>query len=237
MFRAIERDETLTGRVTDQVEQLILEDQLRPGDKLPPERELATRFQVSRTVVREAIRSLAARGLVAVRQGSGTTVSAPSVDSVTQPLTLLLRANRGELDCAKVIEVRRVLEIEIAGVAAVRRTSQNLDAMELILEDRAGAKADPKAFAEWDMAFHLALARSTQNELFLLLLDSIAGVMRQVREVGFQVPGTPERAYLFHRKILDQVTKGSTEGARRAMREHLMESEQTMARGMKLKRK
>jgi GntR family transcriptional repressor for pyruvate dehydrogenase complex len=236
MFTTIERDETLTSRVTGQVEQLILDDLLRPGDKLPAERDLATRFQVSRTVVREAIRSLAARGLVEVRQGRGTTVSAPSIQSVTQPLTLLLRGNQRDLDHKKILEVRRSLEIEIAGIAALRRTSNDLDTLEQILEDRTATKSSREQFIEWDVAFHAALARATQNELFSLLLESVATVMRKVREVGFDVPGTPERAYAFHRRILDQIIKANSAGARRAMQEHLAESEQTMLKAMKMRR-
>jgi len=237
MFKAIEREETLTRRVTDQVEQLILDDLLRPGDKLPAERDLAVRFQVSRTVIREAIRSLAARGLLEVRQGKGTTVSAPSVESLTQPLALLLRTNQASLDYKKVLEVRRTLEIEIAGTAAERRTSTDLDALEHLLEDRSGTLSSREEFVEWDVAFHSTLARATQNELFSLLLDSVASVMRKVREVGFDVPGTPERAYTFHRRILDQVTTANAAGARRAMQEHLAESEQTILKAMKLRKR
>ncbi len=234
MFKAIEREETLTRRVTDEVERLILDDLLRPGDRLPAERDLAERFQVSRTVIREAIRALAARGLLEVRQGKGTTVSAPSVESLKQPLALLLRTNQRDLDHKKILEVRRTLEIEIAGLAAERRTSRDLDALEHILEDRSGTKSSRQEFVEWDVAFHSALARATQNELFSLLLDSVATVMRKVREIGFDVPGTPERAYRFHRRILDEVTKSSPVGARRAMQEHLVESEQTILRALRI---
>jgi GntR family transcriptional regulator, transcriptional repressor for pyruvate dehydrogenase complex len=236
MFKAIEREETLTCRVTEEVERLILDDLLRPGDKLPAERDLALRFQVSRTVIREAIRSLAARGLVEVRQGKGTTVSAPSVESLSQPLALLLRTNQRDLDHKKVLEVRRVLEIEIAGIAAERRTSSDLDLLEHILEDRSGTKFSREEFVEWDVEFHSALARATQNELFSLLLGSVATVMRRVREIGFDVPGTPERAYAFHRRILDQVTAGHAARARRAMQEHLAESEETILKALKIRK-
>ena len=237
MFKAIEREETLTHRVTEQVEQLILDDLLRPGDRLPAERDLAERFQVSRTVIREAMRSLAARGLVEVRQGKGTTVSAPSVESLKQPLALLLRTNERDLDHKKILEVRRTLEIEIAALAAERRTSSDLDALEHILEDRSSTKSSREEFVEWDVAFHSALARATHNELFSLLLESVATVMRKVREIGFDVPGTPERAYKFHRRILDQVAAGNAASARRAMQEHLIESEQTILKALKLRKR
>lgn len=232
MFSIIEREETLTNRVTGEVQKLILNDLLRPGDRLPAERDLAIKFQVSRTVVREAIRSLAAQGLVDVQQGRGTVVCVPSVASLTPPMTLLLKGNK-DLDHAKVIEVRRVLEIEIAGIAAERRTSKDLEAMEQILENRHETRANREAFVEWDMAFHAALAKATGNELFSLLLDSVAAVMRKVREVGFDVPGTPERAYRYHRLILDEVAAGDPAKAREAMIKHLAESEQTMAKALK----
>lgn len=234
LFKTIQRSATLVHRVTGQVEQLIIKGELRPGDRLPPERELARQFGVSRTVVREAVRSLVAKGLLEVRPGSGTVVRSPSADAVAQSLMMFLRAGRPEFDCEKVLEIRRVLEVANAGFAAQRRTNEDLAEMERILRDASTLSYDRYRFAELDVAFHAAVARATHNELLSLLLDSVADILLTWRQFSFDVPGTPERAFVYHRAIYEQIQRGDAEGARRAMREHLVESEDTMRKAIAL---
>lgn len=234
LFQAIERGSTLANRVTRQMEHLIVEGHLKPGDRLPAERELAQQFGVSRTVVREAVRALVAKGLLEVRPGSGTVVSSPTRDAVTQSMSLLLRTAQLEIDYDKVHEIRRILEVEIAALAAQRRTPQDLERMEEILREASEIKGDRNCFAECDVAFHAALARATHNELFSVLLDSVVDIMLKVREMGFSVPGTPARAFGYHQAILEQIKAGDPDRARQAMREHLIESEDTMRRALTL---
>lgn len=234
MFKTIERSATLVHHVIGQIEQLIEAGRLRPGDRLAPERELARQFGVSRTVVREAVRSLVARGLLEVRPGSGTVISSPSADSVARSLALFLRAGRPEFDCEKVMELRRVLEIANAGLAAQRRTVEDLLAMERILHEEAVATNDRYRFAEYDVAFHAAVAQATHNELFALMLDSIADILLTWREVTFDVPGTPARALMYHTSVYEQIKAGNAEAARASMRDHLVESEDTMRKALAL---
>jgi len=234
LFQAIERGSTLANRVTRQMEHLIVEGYLKPGDRLPAERELAQQFGVSRTVVREAVRALVAKGLLEVRPGSGTVVSSPTRDAVTQSMSLLLRTAQLEIDYDKVHEIRRILEVEIAALAAQRRTPQDLERMEEILREASEIEGDRNCFAECDVAFHAALARATRNELFSVLLDSVVDIMLKVREMGFSVPGTPARAFRYHQAILEQIKAGDPDRARQAMREHLIESEDTMRRALTL---
>lgn len=231
LFKALERDATLTARVTDQIENLIVVGQLQPGDRLPPERELARQFEVSRTVVREAVRALAAKGLLEVRSGSGTVVCSPTPRSVAQTMSLFLRVGQRDLDYRKILEVRRLLEVEIAGLAAQRRTGEDLEAMEAILCE-AESGGDRDRFVRTDMAFHSALARATYNELFSVLLDSVADVMITMRQMAFDIPDAFARALKYHRAIFEQVKGGDPERARQAMREHLMEAEDTIRRAL-----
>src|SRR4029434_1284654 len=116
------REATLANRVTKEIEGLIIDGRIEMGRRLPSERDLADQFGVSRTVVREAVRGLVAKGLLEVRPGSGTIVRSPTCGAVTQSLTLFLLAGQSdlELDYTNVHEIRRVLEIEIAGLAAER---------------------------------------------------------------------------------------------------------------------
>lgn len=234
VFKTIERSVTLVHHVTGQIEHLIEAGQLQPGDRLAPERELARQFGVSRTVVREAVRSLVARGLLEVRPGSGTVISSPSANSVARSLALFLRAGRPEFDCEKVMELRRVLEIANANLAAQRRTQDDLQAMESILREENAMSDDRYRFAEYDVAFHAAVAHATHNELFELMLDSIADILLTWREVTFDVPGTPARALMHHRAVYEQIKSGNADAAREAMRNHLVESEDTMRRALAL---
>jgi GntR family transcriptional repressor for pyruvate dehydrogenase complex len=234
MFQTLER-ETLAGRVTGQVERLIVERHLQPGDRLPAERELAAKLGVSRTVVREAVRSLTAKGMLEVKPGSGTIVRTPSADDLSPSMALFLRGQRPQIDHQEVMEVRRLLEVEIAGLAAQRRTEQDLATLERILDEHVGIHQSRQIFVAWDVAFHSALAVATHNDLFPLLLNSVVTILRKVREIGFDVPGSPDRALYHHRAIFRQVKRGKAEAARHAMREHLAEAEDTMLKALKLR--
>jgi GntR family transcriptional repressor for pyruvate dehydrogenase complex len=231
LFEAIPRDPSLVSRVVEQIEGLIIEGRLRPGDQIPPENELARQLGVSRTVIREAMRTLIAKDLLQVRAGSGTVVSTPSGKSLAQSMAMLLRNDNSELDIDNVVQVRRLLEIEIAGLAAERRTAEDLARIEETLHQMAGTR-DRESFATSDVDFHTALAMATHNELFVLLLDSISDVMLETRRTGYDVPGTPERGLKYHRAIFDQITAGDPEEARRAMREHLAEGEETLRKAL-----
>ena len=234
LFKTLPRASTLSDRVTGQIENLIIENQLQPGDHLPPERELARQFGVSRTVVREAISALVAKSLLETKPGGGTLVRSPTAESVAQSMSLFLRGGQPELDMSKVVEVRRILEVEIAALAAERHTPEDLEAMEAILFEAANGQGRDH-FAKTDVAFHAALARATHNELFGLLLDSVADIMFKVRYLGFDVPDAIARALIYHRAILEQVKAGDAEGARQAMHEHLIESEDTQRRALALR--
>lgn len=233
LFQTIPRETTLSNQVRERLEQMIVESRLQPGDRLPAERELARQFGVSRTVVREAVRSLTAQGLLEVRSGSGTIVRSPSAASVSQSMAHFLRAGHPELDFRKVLEVRSILEVEIAGLAAERRTEADIERMERLLEETLTVTTREQ-YVKVDIAFHSALAEATRNEMFSLLLDSVVEIMRKLREMAFDIPPAPNRAYKYHREILEQVKQGSSEGARQAMREHLVEAEDTILRAMAL---
>jgi GntR family transcriptional repressor for pyruvate dehydrogenase complex len=234
MFVTLVREPNLTGRVVNQLEALIVDRRLQPGDRLPAINELTQQFGVSRTVIREAIGALAARGLLEVRHGSRTVVSRPSAETVAQSMSHYLRG-RTALDIAKVSHVRRVLEIEIAGCAAQQRTAQDLAQLQTLLAEMAAivqAAGDRQQHrtrhAQADVAFHTALAYATGNDLFPVMLNSLVDVMMEVREMGFAVPGSLEKALQFHTNIYEQVKAGSVEGARQAMLAHLLDSEEVM---------
>lgn len=227
IFQAVPRSATLTSRLIKQIEGMMAEHCLQPGHRLPPERDLSQQFGVSRTVIREAVAALVAKGLLEMAPGGGTVVRVPSAVTVSNSLSLYLQVGQENFSYDKINEVRRMLEVEIAGFAAERRTSADIASMASIIEESKRNTADRASFAQHDVAFHAALARSTQNELFSLLLGSLADVLLKVRERGFDVPGTPQRALNYHQAILDAVRASDAPRARYAMQKHLLEAEET----------
>jgi GntR family transcriptional repressor for pyruvate dehydrogenase complex len=226
------REETLANRVVIELERLILESRLGEGDRLPSERDLASQFGVSRTVVREAVRALAAKRLVDVAGGRGTVVRAPTSEAAAESMRMLLRVQESAGDAAKVTEVRRVLENEIAALAASRRTASDLGELASILQAAEAHLEDPDAFVAEDVAFHAALARATHNELFAILLDSLAQVMFEVRLLALRIPGTPRRSLHHHRALYDAVAAGDPDAARAAMDVHMDEASETLGRAI-----
>lgn len=235
LFGALPRESTLSERVTDQIKGIIVSGQLRPGDRMPPERELARQFGVSRTVIREAVRSLMAQGLVEVYAGSGTVVRNPSAGAVAESMALFLQVGRQDFDFRKILEVRRLMEVEIAGLAAERRSQEDLEAMAAVLGQTASVGDDREGWMRNDMAFHALLAKATKNELFSLLLDSIADILVSVRRLGFDVPNPAARTLKYHGAILEQVERGNPAAARTAMQDHLDEAEVTMRTAMEMR--
>jgi DNA-binding FadR family transcriptional regulator len=232
LVNELTREATLTERVVAELERLILESRLGDGDRLPSERELAAQFGVSRTVVREAVRALAAKRLLDVGVGRGTVVRAPSAVSAAESMKLLLRMQASGTDADKVSEVRRTLENEIAALAAARRTEADLAAMDTVIEAAESRRTDPDAFLKEDLAFHSLLARATHNELFGLLLDSLAEVLLESRLLALRIPGTARRALDHHSRVLEAVRAGDPDQARAAMDAHMDEARETLKRAI-----
>jgi GntR family transcriptional repressor for pyruvate dehydrogenase complex len=234
-----DRSASLVQLVTDQIETMIRERRLVEGDQLPNERELCRQFGVSRTVVREAIAWLSAKSLLEVRSGAsgGIVVRAPTAEYVSDSLSLLLSLEHDPSQHAKVLEVRRLLEVEIAALAAERRTTADLDKMTAILAAHEQVRDDRERFAQLDLDFHVAMASATQNELFVVLLNSLRGISLSIRRLGYSTPGNPERALRYHRAILEQIGDGNVKGARDAMLSHLIEAEETVYLALALKAK
>jgi len=224
---ALKREERLSDRAAKALEELIVGGVLKSGSRLPAERELAAMFGVSRTVIREAVQNLAARGLLDVHPGGGTLVTGPSADSVSESLQLLLRSQGTGIAIDHLHEVRRVLEVEIAGLAAERATDEDISDLAAIVE-QLEAEDGLEASARLDLEFHQALAVAAHNPLFIILLDSIGGLLLAIRRMAFDLPESAPKARYHHRNIFEQVRSRDRKAARQAMHSHLDESEDTM---------
>jgi GntR family transcriptional regulator, transcriptional repressor for pyruvate dehydrogenase complex len=216
------RTSRLYEQIVQQVEDSILKGQLKPGDQLPAERDLAQRFGVSRTAVREAVKTLREKGLVEAYSGRGTFVTNGTSQAIRQSLDLMIRINQQD-GSANLAELRLVLEPEIAGLAASRIDEQLLATMREAVAVMDRSLRDPDAFVEADLDFHLALAEAVGNPLILSLLDSIVGLLRDQRSRIFNIDGGPERGQFHHKRILAAIEQRDPVSAREAMRAHLQQ--------------
>jgi GntR family transcriptional repressor for pyruvate dehydrogenase complex len=217
-FSQLSREPTLAERVAESILKRIVGGELKPGDKLPSERELGEQFGVSRTVVREAVRGLTGRGVVAVRAGSGLRVAAIDPAAVSESLALLLRGHH-ELDYPYVHEVRVMLEVETAGLAAERANDADVEGLRRAAEAMEHARSSEQA-AVSDLDFHRAIARATRNPFFLVLHDAIGDALIAVRREN-HASGGRDNAVEAHRQIVACIAAHDRPGAEAAMRNHL----------------
>ena len=210
----------LYEQIVEQIEQSVQRGDLKPGDQLPAERELAEQFGVSRTAVREAVKALREKGLVEAYPGKGTFITSGSSNPMRQSIDRMMRSAQVDAT-SSLVEVREILEPEIAALAAVRATEENLNSLRKSVAVMDAAKRDPDAYIEADLDFHLELAEAAANPLILSLIDSIVGVLREQRMRIFEVDGGPDRGQYHHKKILEAMEHQDTQGAREAMRAHL----------------
>ncbi len=218
-YEAIQ-SERLYSKIVEQIQRRVLSGELKVGDHLPPERELAEQFQVSRTAVREAVKALSEKGLVQVFPGKGTFITNGTSQAVRQSLGMLLKIGLAD-GTRDLVEVRYIFEPEIAALAALRASEEHIAAMQAAVEtmDRSLDAAD--AYIEADLDFHLALAEASQNILILTLIDSFVDLLREQRMRIFHVEGGPDRGQYHHKRILDAIRNHDAESARSEMRSHL----------------
>jgi GntR family transcriptional repressor for pyruvate dehydrogenase complex len=219
MYKVV-RSSRLYEQIVQQVEESIRKGAMKPGDQLPPERELAQQFGVSRTAVREAVKALREKGHVEAYPGRGTFITDGTSHAIKQSLDRLIRIGQPE-GSGFLAEVREILEPEIASLAAVRADAQDIAAMREPLAVMDEARKDSDAFIEADLDFHLALAEAAANPLILSLIDSIVGLLREQRMRIFLVEGGPERGQYHHKRILEAIEHHDPVGAREAMKAHL----------------
>lgn len=219
------RRERLYEQVADRIQDLIVAESLKPGDKLPSERELAERLGLSRTVIREAIHALSVRGLVHVKPGCGAYVRELKPQDAVAPMGLLLKLRQKPRTLENIYEVRRAIEVEAAGLAAERATEEDIAVLEQTISELEAHADDPRRLAECDMAFHAAVAAATQNELFCVLVESVGQLWLEMILLSYQAPQAPRDGVRFHREILRCIRERNPEEARRIMLEHVCHSQ------------
>lgn len=211
----------LYEQVVEQIESLIIEGQLKQGERLPAERHLSERFGVSRTVIREAVKSLQEKGLVEIRPGVGTFVHNSMSEIMRQSLERMVMIDQQQ-GLGNLMEVREIFEPQIAALAADKASPENIAAMQEAIKVMDASMHDVDAFISADHAFHLALAKATQNQLIVSLLDSIVDLLTEQRhQIVSKNPEGPKHGQEYHKRILQAVKDRDWKLARRTMFEHL----------------
>jgi GntR family transcriptional repressor for pyruvate dehydrogenase complex len=221
------RDESMADELFAKIEARIRSGKLLPGTRLPTQKEIADAEKVSRTVVREAVARLTAHGLTVSRQGSGVFVT----DTAQYRAFQITPEDLNELaDVIKLLEIRLAVETEMAGLAAARRTTADIGAIQEALQDMVEQQADPVLAAKADRAFHLAIARATQNDYYVRFAEFLG--LRLVPPRNLYLRDQPQSAQIAysakvhaeHQAIVDAIVRMDTARAREAARHHMQES-------------
>jgi len=219
-FEAIPRNKVYQA-VAKQLERRITEE-LKPGDLLPPERQLVQMLGVSRGSVRDAIRSLELMGLLEPRQGIGTVVCSSDA-TPSNPLAKALLEKRKLV--AELIDVRKMIEPSLAGRAALHASRDEIADMEDILKRQEEKVRRGGLGIDEDSEFHYSIALASNNSAILKVVDVLMDLLRETREHSLQGEGRQEKSLAGHRRILSALKRGDTAAAEAAMRRHLQEIE------------
>jgi GntR family transcriptional repressor for pyruvate dehydrogenase complex len=221
-FSAIRPGANLAEQVADMLEQKIRTGQLAEGEKLPSEARLVNQFEVSRTVVREAISRLKSLGLVEARQGAGMFVRRPSL----QPLDLAVTGTASRAVVLQIVEVRRALEAEVAELAALRRDETQLAAILAARKAIDEAVAAGRDGTDEDVRFHRAIAEAAGNPFLIRTLDYLSQLLRGATRV---TRANEARRHDFaravneeHERIVAAIAAGDSTGARQAAARHMV---------------
>ena len=225
MFKPVKKTRVYEEIVV-KVKHMIEKDRLHSGDQLPSERELAEVFNVSRSSVREALRSLETQGYLESRQGDGTYIARQPVESLVSPLaTVIFTEKDGQME---LFEMRRLIEPQLAFLAAERATPEEIVMLGKALELQEEAFAKGESGTEVDKTFHYILAKAAKNKVILRIIDNIMDLLAESRDKYLQVQGRSEKSLARHREVLEAIRSGDKELAARVMVNHLEDIESSL---------
>ena len=213
------RKARVAEEIADRIRVLILDGTLPPGQPLPAERLLASRFGVSRGSVRDAFRMLETIGLLETRHGQGTFPRDLDVNRLVAPLASILTYRRDLSE--ELLDVRRMFEPAVARFAATRITDADLGDLQRILDtQRRKLKAGASTLVE-DTAFHAVIARATRNRVVMRIMETLNDLLIESRKLTLRQKGRPERSMQGHEAVVDALRRRDPERASSAMRTHI----------------
>jgi GntR family transcriptional repressor for pyruvate dehydrogenase complex len=216
-------------QVIRQLQNLMHQGKLQPGDRLPPERELAQRFGVSRVAIRQALSVLQAMGLVQSRIGDGT-FARNSAEMTVTVLASVIPGPQGTV--GEQVELRRIIEPQVAELAALRANKSDIAELKRCLEAQKAKLDAGESFVDEDAALHLAIARATKNHLLVRMIEGIHELLRDSRNRSLQTAHARQKSLRGHERVIEAIQRKDSAGARQAMRQHLIDVE-SLASGNK----
>lgn len=218
MFKPIfEERSSMSERIISQIMDAIVKGEVKPGERLPTERDLASQFQVSRTVVRDAIKTLAGRNILHVKHGKGIFVAN------IQPMDIesFSQGNWQDAAVQDLFEIRKVLETEAAAWAANRHQPHHLERLEWIIQDAKLHSDQPEVLDERDAQFHMAVAEASCNLVIVKIMISLLDLLAKSRQGSYSIPGRSLKSLQDHELIIEAIKQQDSELARQRMLEHL----------------
>lgn len=209
--------------VAKQIERLIVK-KLKPGDKLPAERELAEMLKVSRGSIRDAIRSLELMGLVEPRQGTGTIVRNTGEESLANPFANALQRRKEAV--RELLDFRKMLEPPLAARAATHASPEEIAELESILQRQEKKQNQGELTVGEDAEFHYNVALASGNTVILKVIDIVMDLLRETRTRSLQGEGRSQKSYEGHRRILAAIARHDSEAAKSAMLRHIEDVEE-----------
>lgn len=206
--------------VIEQIMDLIKNNELKPGDKLPPERELAEKLSISRNSLREAFRVLESRGLIKSKPGGGRFIREIRENDHNNTENIILSLEKSSI--LELLEAREIFEVKIAEIAAQRATLEDIEIIEEALNkmnQKEELKDDKKT--ESDTEFHLAIAGASHNFVFVNIMKLHLDLLKETREKTWKIPGRREKQYQEHQAIFQAIKEHNSKKAGEAMLKHL----------------
>lgn len=224
---------SIYDEITKQLQQLIINGTFKPGQKLPSTKQLAEKFDVGRSTMREALSALKAMGLIDIRQGEGCIVR--QFDSVNMNLSELQSLHISQTVLLELLEARKALEVANAGLAAAKRTEEDLQTFQKLLQTMKHHLGNEVEGERMDLQFHTALAKATHNSIMVRLLETISNQMetaiRETRRLYmYSDRFVSEKLWQEHQAIYEAIEKQDVEAAMETMRNHLYHVEQVLTK-------
>lgn len=223
IFEPVANRDTLSRQVSTQIEDTIKNKVLLPGERLPSEVDMAVLFGVSRPVVREALQMLSSRGLISIRKGAGAFVNEYSEALAFNPMHLYLELHLGKDLILQIAEMRRLIEPDIARLAAKNRTDQDIAELGDIMKKFSNLdENDHHAQGEIDRDFHLNLAHCTKSLVIPIVMEPVYQMLPKTTEIlRDYVEHAHEIALGYHQRIYELIIAGDAEGAFKEMEQHM----------------
>ena len=221
VFEPVHDNRALSEKIIAQISDALVAGELKPGDRLPPERELAEQFGVSRTVIRDAVKTLAGRGILHVKHGAGIFVTTSEENAIGRLGALSDILPLQGVRLRDLFEIRKVLEAEGAEWAARRRNDYHLKRLRGILEDAHRNSENLEVLSERDAQFHVAIAEASQNLVLVRVVLTLLDLLAQSRRESLSIPGRAKLSLKDHERIVEEIEAQRHEGARETMLEHL----------------